>query len=218
MTTSPQDRTSRHLTLAIECAAGPLSVVLVSEGRVVAGSDGTESQAKVGELTDVVNDVLAQSGRSLQEVECVVISIGPGSYTGIRSGIAFAKGIKAGSGVEVRMIPLTYAMTRGSASKGIVGAVVRVGRNECAVEVFSGSDRLLFEVVGSDALGDTVEAITRSQGVVEWMVDSRLKESVSGVKADLKFAEIPFAELLGTAASDEGSTLFQETSYLFSKF
>lgn len=215
--TSP-DKTNGYLTLAIECAAGPLSVALLMDGEVIARGEGIESQAKVGELTNVVNGVIARSEHSLHDIDCVVISIGPGSYTGIRSGIAFGKGIEAGSDVDIRMIPLTYAMARYSAVEGVVGAVVRVGRSECAIEIFSGDERLHYDVIESDSLGEAIDFLTSDTGVNVWMIDPRLRQAVSGVKVNLGFAEVQFAELLGTAVSSVDPTSFDPTAYLVSKF
>lgn len=218
MNQASQNTPKRNLVLALECAAGSLSVVLMTEGGVIALSEGDESHAKVSELAVVVNDVLGQAEVSLQEVRNLAVSIGPGSYTGIRSGIAFAKGIQAGSELDVRMIPLTYAMTRSSGARGIVGAVVRVGRSECAYEIFSGSERLLYDVVASDTLGETIERLTADRNVVEWEVDPRLRDVVFGVKANLRIAADNFAFLIGSAVSEVESIAFDETAYLASKF
>jgi len=46
-----------------------------------------------GGLVPAVDFLLAGLGRGKEEIECVAIAIGPGSFTGIRVGLSFAKGV-----------------------------------------------------------------------------------------------------------------------------
>lgn len=52
-------------------------------------------------LLSILNQMLAKTGRSLREVELIAAGTGPGSYTGIRVGLAAAQGLAEGLKVPV---------------------------------------------------------------------------------------------------------------------
>jgi tRNA threonylcarbamoyladenosine biosynthesis protein TsaB len=57
----------------------------------------------------------------LDGVERIVVGIGPGSFAGIRSAIAFARGYALGSGCEVLGIPSACALAHESEARAVVG-------------------------------------------------------------------------------------------------
>jgi tRNA threonylcarbamoyladenosine biosynthesis protein TsaB len=78
----------------------------------VALADGTqrESRAHVASLPRLVARVLADAGLTLDDVEAVAVSIGPGSFTGLRIGLGFAKGLVLASGVPLAAVPTLEAL------------------------------------------------------------------------------------------------------------
>ena len=60
-------------------------------------------------LTQIVNSI-AQKGITLKEIDHWTVGIGPGSFTGIRMGIAMIKGICAGTDASYRGLPSSLAM------------------------------------------------------------------------------------------------------------
>ena len=82
------------LILAIETATRNCSVALFKDGLVIAEkehiSDGyTHSE----QLTLFIQQVIDSANISLKKVEAVALSMGPGSYTGLRIGTSTAKGL-----------------------------------------------------------------------------------------------------------------------------
>ena len=53
----------------------------------------TATRSHVGHLPDLTKAVLREAGFELADVDAVAVSIGPGSFTGLRIGVAFAKGL-----------------------------------------------------------------------------------------------------------------------------
>lgn len=80
--------------LNLETATKTCSVALGKEGSVVACKSVTSEQYAHSErLNGMIQDVLAEGGYSLSDVEGVAVSAGPGSYTGLRIGTSTAKGL-----------------------------------------------------------------------------------------------------------------------------
>lgn len=76
--------------LALEFSTHLRSVALVEEGRVICRSQ--ESQPQTSGPTQLIRDAFAQAGLGSSDIGCVVVGLGPGSYTGIRVAIAVAQG------------------------------------------------------------------------------------------------------------------------------
>lgn len=79
--------------LSIETAT-PVCSVCLSQGTVVVASRETSTpQSHAAILAPFVQEVLQEAGIQAAELDAVVISKGPGSYTGLRIGVSTAKGI-----------------------------------------------------------------------------------------------------------------------------
>ena len=75
--------------LALEFSTAVRSVALVEEGRVICREQEGPHSAGPAHL---IRTVLSQAGKQVEDVGCLAIGLGPGSYTGIRVAIALAQG------------------------------------------------------------------------------------------------------------------------------
>ena len=100
--------------LYIETATDVCSVAL-SKGATIIGlkeESGGNNHAK--HLLPFVDEVLKQSGVSMSEINGVVVSIGPGSYTGLRIGVSTAKGIAYTAGIPVMAVSTLESIAQGA--------------------------------------------------------------------------------------------------------
>lgn len=81
------------LLLHIETSAEFCSVCLSEDTTILASREGTERFTHAAHITLYVEACLAEAGRTLKELSAVSVSMGPGSYTGLRIGLSAAKGI-----------------------------------------------------------------------------------------------------------------------------
>lgn len=84
--------------LAIESATDWLGLALFEDGTCVAErvADGTRQHAS--ELMPMVASALAERGWSVDDLDALGVSVGPGSFTSLRIGLATAKGLAFGRG------------------------------------------------------------------------------------------------------------------------
>lgn len=91
---------SRGLVLAIDTSFGPVSAALLApDGRVMGHrrvGDAAGQQAEV--LPPLVGEIFSACDASFSDLGRVVVSTGPGAFTGVRVGIAFAKGLHIATG------------------------------------------------------------------------------------------------------------------------
>jgi tRNA threonylcarbamoyladenosine biosynthesis protein TsaB len=78
--------------LAIDTSSGQGSVALLADTRVVAEESGDTGELSSSGLFRRVGKVLGIAGIKLSDVECFAVAAGPGSFTGLRVGLAAVKG------------------------------------------------------------------------------------------------------------------------------
>ncbi len=86
-------------------------------GAAVADSEGVRAEALVrtglahsSRLVELIRRVMADTDVSAEDLDLVAVSVGPGSFTGIRIGMGVAIGIAAGAGVPVIGVPTLDAL------------------------------------------------------------------------------------------------------------
>ncbi len=81
------------IILSIETATSVCSVAVHKAGALVAHSEFHLDKVHATALTPTIDFLLKQCGIKQQELSAVAVSKGPGSYTGLRIGVAVAKGL-----------------------------------------------------------------------------------------------------------------------------
>jgi tRNA threonylcarbamoyl adenosine modification protein YeaZ len=125
-------------TLVIECATEACSAALFEQGALVGGFREVIGRGHAERLVPMIAE-LPGKGRA----ECVVVSLGPGSFTGVRIGLAAARALGLAWQAEVRGYPtlaLVAAMARGE-HPGPVTVCMTGGHGEWFVQDF-GADGL----------------------------------------------------------------------------
>jgi tRNA threonylcarbamoyladenosine biosynthesis protein TsaB len=80
------------LILSMDTTTPELFVVLAEDGLVLA-SRRTSGQTHMTTLMPSLDEVLEEAGKSLDQVDYFACCVGPGSYTGIRIGVAAAQAL-----------------------------------------------------------------------------------------------------------------------------
>ena len=79
--------------LAIESSATACSAALWEDGAILAQNGQNSGLTHSRTLLPMVDSMLVNSGHTLPEVDVVAVAAGPGSFTGLRIGVAAAKGL-----------------------------------------------------------------------------------------------------------------------------
>ena len=92
-----------------------------------------EARASLG-LVEAIDDMMTEATAAVSELGAVVVGIGPGSFTGLRVGLATAKGIAVGSGAPLYAVS-SLAIVAGGHGPGRVATAFDARRDEvfCAV-------------------------------------------------------------------------------------
>ncbi len=93
--------------LALDAALGACSVAFMTGGRLLGLREGGDSRLATSVLPGLVQGLLAEHGR---ELDAVAVTIGPGSFTGLRGALALAHGLAIGAGVPVVAVTVAEAL------------------------------------------------------------------------------------------------------------
>ncbi len=123
--------------LGIETSTGQAGVALVEQGRLVLARAHARPKQSAEQLLPLIAAVLAEAGWLRRDLERIGVSVGPGSFTGLRVGIACAQGLSLGLGIPLLGVTSLRAMAR-AVPDSLVGTRVSLldARRD---EVFAGA-------------------------------------------------------------------------------
>ena len=96
--------------LAVETATSWQSVAIVEDDRVLGRSDEEAAGSHAKTLLPAIDRLLASCGMALTDLDGLAVSIGPGSFTGLRVGLATMMGFRAVTGLPLAAVPTLEAM------------------------------------------------------------------------------------------------------------
>jgi len=79
--------------LAFDCSASACSAAVLADGKILAYRFAAMSRGQSEALMPMIQDCLAEAGLNWPQIELIGVTVGPGTFTGLRIGLAAARGI-----------------------------------------------------------------------------------------------------------------------------
>ncbi len=111
------------LILNIETATSVCSVSLSENDKIISCRELNEGFTHAENLHVFIRDVLNTAGRTIQELNAVSVSKGPGSYTGLRIGVSAAKGLAYALNIPLISIDTLQLMAKAVLDKTAANTV-----------------------------------------------------------------------------------------------
>ena len=96
--------------LAVETATSWQSVAILDGSRILARHDQDAAGSHAKLLLPTINRLFRETGLSLKQLDGLVVSIGPGSFTGLRVGLATLLGFRTVSQLPLVVVPTLEGM------------------------------------------------------------------------------------------------------------
>jgi len=124
--------------LNIETATKNCSVSLAKDGETkVLREYAGEGYAHAEKLHFFIEEALSEAGTSFKDLDAVAVSMGPGSYTGLRIGVSAAKGLCYSLGIPLIAVDTLEVLAKAiGIGEGVIIPMVDARRMEAYTAVF----------------------------------------------------------------------------------
>ena len=141
------------LILAFETSAKAGSVALAEDGRLLGESYQNTGLTHSQTLLTMAQELIASCGCQPADVQAIAVANGPGSFTGVRIGVAAAKGFAWGAGIPCCGVSTLEAMALGfGVYNGYVLPVMDARREQVYTATFHAEKGRLFRVTEDRAI------------------------------------------------------------------
>lgn len=195
-------------TLVIETATAACSVALIEDGVVIARHHDVVGRGHAERLVPMIATLLDQ-GRA----DAILVDVGPGSFTGVRVGLAAARGLGIGWGVPVHgfssLALVAAAALADGDETGQVVAVLDGGHGEVFQQAFAAPLAPIDALASrkpADAMAMLAGRRATGQGLARLRavdptlpVDDRLPDAADAILLPAALAALPAAPLYGRA-------------------
>jgi tRNA threonylcarbamoyladenosine biosynthesis protein TsaB len=142
---------SRPLILSIETATRAGSLAITRGESVLAARPGDASVSHSTNLLGQIQDALDEVAMALHEVEALAVASGPGSFTGLRIGLATVKSFAATLEKPCVGIPTLHAVARSAGESPCTIALLPAGRGEVYAQKFTVDEVGIVDPLGPPA-------------------------------------------------------------------
>ncbi len=122
--------------LVLDTALGACTAAVFEDMRPLAVRDVAMTVGHQERLAGLTRDVMAEAGGGFESVDRIGVTVGPGSFTGLRVGLAFAQGLGAALDRPVVGLSVLDALAASVASDGTVAALIDARRGQVYARLF----------------------------------------------------------------------------------
>jgi tRNA threonylcarbamoyladenosine biosynthesis protein TsaB len=162
------------IVLGIDTATVATVVGLtLPDGSTLQARDDPTGEQRPGHATRLLplaNGLLAEAGLAWDELERIAVGVGPGTFTGLRIGIATARGLSQSLGVTLVGVSSLRALAYGLGEGTGVLAVIDARRGEVFAAAYDDEGELLAPLaLHPDAIGDLFERAFIHTNLKQWI-------------------------------------------------
>jgi tRNA threonylcarbamoyladenosine biosynthesis protein TsaB len=131
------------IVLAIDTCLTACSVAIVKGDDVLAEATEPMTRGHQERLALLTRDVMQTAGLDFCAIDRIGVTVGPGSFTGLRVGLAFAKGLALALDRPCVGVGSLEALAAGLGSDGLRAAAIDAGRGSIFLQVFEGETAIV---------------------------------------------------------------------------
>lgn len=135
------------MILSIDTCLGASSVAIVEGERVLAARSEPMTRGHQERIGILAREAAAEAGVAFSDLDRIGVTVGPGSFTGLRVGLAFAKGLATALSIPCVGVTTLEALAYGA--EGFVAALIDARMEQVYMQVFADGVALM----APDALG-----------------------------------------------------------------
>lgn len=184
------------IVLAMDTSTSACSAALWAEGRIVARRFAVMARGQSEVLMPMIAEVTAEAGLGFGELDLLAVTVGPGAFTGLRIGLAAARGLALATGLPLAGISTTLAtasaVTQTERCGRTILAAVESRRAELWLQAFDSDLHPLADIralpperAGESARGPLVLTGDAASAVLPHLADAVLASAAGPADAAL---------------------------------
>jgi tRNA threonylcarbamoyladenosine biosynthesis protein TsaB len=199
--------------LIVDTALGACTAGVVEDGRVLGLSSELMTKGHQERLAGMARDAVAEAGGGFDALDRIGVTVGPGSFTGLRVGMAFAQGLGAALDRPVVGLSTLDALAASVEPAGLVAAVIDARRGQVYARLFRDgvalgeAEALSLETATDRILAAAEGAVPTLVGSGALLLSETFPDQFSDVVLQPLPAPTPEALARLTAAADPATAL-----------
>jgi len=142
------------LVLGLDTCLGACSAALLSDAKVVGVRSEPMTRGHQERLAPMVRDLMREAGTAFDDLDRIGVTIGPGSFTGLRVGLAFAKGLALALDRPCVGVGTLEALAASLVIDGLKVVAIDAGRGNLYLQIFERDAPLTApDILSLDAAG-----------------------------------------------------------------
>jgi len=129
------------MILAIDTCLGASSIAILDGDRVLASRSEPMTRGHQERIGVLAREVALEAGVQFSDLTRIGVTVGPGSFTGLRVGLAFAKGLATALSIPCVGVSTLEALAFGT--PGFVAAVLDARMSQVYLQIFDGGVALM---------------------------------------------------------------------------
>jgi tRNA threonylcarbamoyladenosine biosynthesis protein TsaB len=129
------------IVLGLDTCLNACSVAVIDDGRVLGHAHEVMARGHQERLAPMAERVMAEAGLSFPQLQRIGVTLGPGSFTGLRVGLAFAKGLA--SALAIPAVGLGTLEVLAAEGEGLVFAAIDARRDQVYLQGFEAGRALM---------------------------------------------------------------------------
>ena len=131
------------MILAVDTCLAASSIAVLDGDTVRAARSEPMTRGHQERIAVLAREVMAQAGVKFPDLARIAVTVGPGSFTGLRVGLSFAKGLATALSIPCVGINSLEALAATSGASGFVAGVLDAKMGQVYLQVFDGGKALM---------------------------------------------------------------------------
>ncbi len=135
-------RSAAMTLLALDTSTRTVGIALYNGVQVLSESIWVSQDHQTVELAPAIENLLIKAGTNVSELGALGVALGPGSFTGLRIGLALAKGLALAQNIPIVGVPTLDALAVAQpVQHSQLAAILQAGRGRLAVNWYQPIDK-----------------------------------------------------------------------------
>ncbi len=130
------------IVLSLDTCLGACSVAVLADGVELATLSEPMTRGHQERIAPIAGEAMRAAGLPFSALDRIAVTVGPGSFTGLRVGLAFAKGLALALDRPCVGVGCLEALAAGVAGPGHRASVIDAGRGRVFLQVFDGEESI----------------------------------------------------------------------------